>query len=115
LFNLKKPCDQCPFVKNSMMNKTLSEGRVTDIVEDLLSDDKKTFTCHKTIDYNEMDENNELVRNPQKEEMCFGSMIFLQKIRRPHVSQRLAYALGILDHNNLVKNGDLVIDPVQAS
>jgi hypothetical protein len=108
LFNLKQPCDQCPFVKDTDMGKSLSTTRMTDIIQDLLSNDRKTFACHKTINYGV----DEPARKHDKEQLCYGSMIYLQKIGHPHISQRLAYSMNILDYNKIVEDANLVIDPM---
>jgi len=116
MFDLKKPCADCPFLKDSTMRKSLRPGRVKGIVEDLLSNDYTVFTCHKTIDYSKLDKD---IWDESKEEsfthqpgnqMCMGSMIFLQKLGRPHVSQRLAYAMGKINYKKLEQQFDKVID-----
>lgn len=47
MFNLKKPCKDCPFHKESFMRSTLSEGRMEEIVHGLIVEEG-TFHCHKT-------------------------------------------------------------------
>jgi hypothetical protein len=112
MFDLKKPCKDCPFLKNSPMREVLHSDRLPQIVSDLLSDDHKVFTCHKTINYKErVDEvENETFYPQPGNQMCMGSMIFLQKMGRPHISQRVAYAIGLLNHKDLENQFDLVID-----
>lgn len=47
VFNLRKPCKNCPFKKGTDME--LRPGRMEGIVESL-KDDHAVFHCHKTLD-----------------------------------------------------------------
>lgn len=47
MFDLKKPCKDCPFHEESFMRSTLADGRMADIVHDLIVEER-TFQCHKT-------------------------------------------------------------------
>lgn len=116
MYNLKTPCKDCPFSKGSTMGASLHPDRVPSIIEDLLSDDHKVFTCHKTIDYAALDEwldedeSDGAFKTQPGNEMCMGSLIYLQKVGRPHISQRMAYALGLLDYDEVQKQFENVID-----
>lgn len=110
MFNLKKPCKDCPFLKNSDMRHSLMPGRLEDIISDLLSNDYKNFRCHKTIDYANQDESGELIRSPE-EQLCYGSMIFLQKIGRPSVIQRFGYVTGEINFKEITEQMATVVDP----
>lgn len=103
MFDVKQPCKDCPFRKDADMRHSLGPDRMKEIVSNLLDDDNKTFTCHKTIDYDNR-------QNKDQEQMCMGSMVFLHKIGRPTISQRLAYAWGHLDPREVEQLRDTVID-----
>lgn len=91
MFNVKKPCKDCPFIEGGTMNQSLSEGRIEEIKISLLSD--QSFPCHKTINY----EN----REPQKEQHCAGAMIWLYKQGRPNQIMRIGERIGLLKESEL--------------
>lgn len=53
----------------------------------------EVFPCHKTIDYGDLDDDGIPV-NRSEEQHCLDSMVYLQKVGRPHVSQRRSYRLS---------------------
>ncbi|ALN97773.1 hypothetical protein Bp8pS_094 [Bacillus phage vB_BpuM-BpSp] len=93
MFNLKKPCKDCPFVKGSSTNTTLIEGRLDGIKYDLLNN--HTFSCHKTVDYDKNNKNNE--------QHCVGAMLYLYKENRPNQMMRVGERLGFLDEDELLE------------
>jgi hypothetical protein len=88
-FNLKKPCANCPFLKEGAIE--LNEGRVEGIVAGLLSNDRECFVCHKTLD----------LKGDKKRSQCVGSMVYLLKVGQPSVSMRMAAACDMLDYDGL--------------
>lgn len=93
-FNMKKPCQDCPFRPGSSTNETLAEGRIDEIVSDLRGD--RAFICHKTLDH---------VRN---NEHCAGALIFLEKEDRPNQLMRVAERLGIYDRTKLDMDVEII-------
>jgi predicted transcriptional regulator of viral defense system len=91
------------------MRHSLRPGRIAEIVESLELNDYNTFSCHKTIDYSNTDEQGELLRT-KKEQVCFGSIVYLQRVKRPSVSQRLAYMTGKLKPEDVERLYPEVID-----
>lgn len=48
-YRLKKPCANCPFLKDAAKAIRLHPDRVPSIIEDLLSGRSTGFSCHKTL------------------------------------------------------------------
>ncbi|MNY85798.1 hypothetical protein D3C78_19980 [compost metagenome] len=103
MFNVKKPCADCPFLKDSTMNKSLHPERLSEITEELLKDDHNSFSCHKTVNYDD-------TSDKTNEQQCFGSMVYLQKIGRPNVAMRLAYMTKHLDYDTVKQYADKIIE-----
>lgn len=97
MFDVKQPCKDCPFIEGGNMQRSLAEGRLDGIKSDLMAD--KTFSCHKTVDYEHGDR--------RKEKHCAGAMIYLYKNKRPNQAMRIGERLGMLKESEL-KGWDLV-------
>jgi hypothetical protein len=112
LFKLRQPCANCPFLKQGAIE--LAPGRLDGIVETLVSDDRSSFHCHKTV-HNERtggdwdDEGNYAASG--YESMCAGAMIYLEKMGRPTVGMRVGRVLGMYSPDNLAPHFDAVIEP----
>lgn len=111
-FKLKKPCPNCPFLKEGAIE--LHPDRLPSIIEDLIKDDHSTFHCHKTV-HNERtggdwSEDGEYASSG-RESMCAGAMIYLEKVGRPTVGMRLGRSLKVYDPELLKPSFDAVIDP----
>lgn len=92
MFEVKRPCKDCPFVKGSSTNITLAEGRIKEIINELHSD--KSFSCHKTVNYNN-------VEDTSKNNFCAGAMNYLIKEGKPNQPMQIAERLGLLDTSAL--------------
>lgn len=91
---LRKPCGNCPFLVEGAIE--LQPGRVERIIETLLTDDRSTFQCHKTVHSargGEWDDEGNYMPSGH-EAMCAGAAAFLMKRGRPTVGMRIAFALG---------------------
>lgn len=99
MFELKKPCKDCPFIKGGVMNQSLSEGRIEGIQKDLLRD--KSFPCHKTVDYEK--------GSKEEEQHCAGAMLWLYKKGRPNQIMRIGERFGHLKESEL-SGQELIID-----
>lgn len=102
-FNLKKMCANCPFRSDGAAIQ-LAEGRLEGIKADLLTDDYKTFMCHKTVhgkNGGEWDEEGEDYRPSGSESACVGALAFLYREGRLPILARLALMSGDLTEEQL--------------
>lgn len=111
-FALRRPCANCPFRKEGGV--PLEPGRLAGIVEGLVSGEHTTFHCHKTVHNDrtggEWDEAGNY-RASNKESMCAGAAIYLEKIGRPTVAMRLGVIYGIYDPERLKPAYPDIIEP----
>ena len=109
-FKLKKPCANCPFLLKGAIQ--LREGRLQGITEDLLSNDRHPFPCHKTATGEEVEtEDGDYVYAPSGEErMCAGASAFLMKRGAPTAGMRMAFHLGDANPNDWDAIKPLIID-----
>lgn len=104
-FNLKTPCKDCPFRND--ITPYLNKGRVKEILIALTEQDK-TFSCHKTVNYDDIDldvEYNKTIEHKpdENESHCAGALILLVKTQTiyTNVLFRLAVMSKMLDLNKL--------------
>lgn len=64
MFDLKRPCDNCPFRKEGGIR--LHPGRAREIARGQIDNPGMTFPCHKTVDYEAEDANDD--NRPMKRE-----------------------------------------------
>jgi hypothetical protein len=101
-FTMKKPCADCPFRSDKVF--PLHPDRARSILDGLLSGG--TFSCHKTVDYDRGDEDDEMEDDdchiPSAEEQhCAGATILLEKLNRPNQMMRISERLGFYDRTKL--------------
>jgi len=108
MFKAKKPCNNCPFLKNSPM--FLEEERLPGIVKHL--DNNGIFHCHKTINYEEQidDETGEMTKGSKRNQFCAGAIIYLEKHNRPNSPLQVSQRAGWYDPKDYLKHKDKVID-----
>lgn len=99
-YGLKKPCANCPFLKDRDKAISLREGRVPGIVEDLLTGRSSSFSCHKT-----------LKGGKATEMQCAGSLIMMEKLGRPTQLMRVMERLKAYNPKDFEPAWDLVIGP----
>lgn len=87
MFDLKRPCVNCPFRKNQGQLFQLHPERLRDIKE------APAFQCHKTVVYGEESETSPGDR-PQQ---CAGLMAVLHREGEPNQIMQIAERLGHLD------------------
>ena len=109
---LKKPCGNCPF-RNDEGAIKLAPGRVEDIIQELLTDDWKSFHCHKTV-YSQKGgfhdgDGNYLPSGNEK--MCAGAMAVLHKLGRPSIGMRIAMVTNELTTQELDQMALGVLEP----
>ena len=68
---MKKPCENCPFRKDSTGVKFLGRERAEEIS---LQNQQKGFVCHKTVDYSKGEKDDGGNRR-----QCAGALILAQK------------------------------------
>ena len=87
MFNLKKSCESCPFLKDTAAR--LGVGFV-DKIEKVLRDDHDWFICHSTLS------------QPKKEQQqCYGHTLLSYSVGRMNIAQRFALMTKQLDLKNL--------------
>ncbi len=87
MFDLRRPCKDCPFRKDNGGNFQLGEMRVREIT------DAVAFQCHKTVVYGD-GKNFDRGDNPQQ---CAGLMALLHKEGRPNAIMQVAKRLNCFD------------------
>lgn len=100
-FDLHVPCSTCPFLKNGGIR--LKKARVKQICRDILSDQGRTFACHKTT----VDRDGELVE-AMSSRHCAGALIFSEKHGNCTQMTRIAERLGMYDSKKLMANKEVV-------
>ena len=101
----------CPFLKVGGIE--LREGRLEEIIEDVEQNDLNVFYCHKTVHSKKTGgrwlQNGDYIRSKQ-ESICAGSIIYLEKRKRPSVYMRIGRAFEMYKPERLKNSYDLVID-----
>jgi len=91
IYRVLKPCSNCPFLDNGK-EIHLNSGRVDDIKETLLSSDRESFNCHKTVYDLDTQMNS---TDKQELKMCAGAYQFLKDQKRPNLQMKFALSMGI--------------------
>lgn len=95
-FSLTKPCSQCPF--RSDIEPFLTKDRAAEICRSL---ERKSFNCHKTIDYSDEDIESDRREMGPDEIHCAGALILMEKADRRGDMQQIAQRLGLYDPSKL--------------
>lgn len=117
--NLKKPCSNCPFLRNGAIE--LAPARLEGIIDDLMLDDTINFQCHKTIhskiggEWIEDDDGEEHYKPSGNESMCIGSAIYMLKAGRPSISLRFALIAGMISIEELTIQNKKIIEPLNGT
>ena len=92
-YDLKKPCDECPFLREGGVR--LTRERIKEIAGMMLSANGGHFPCHKTTGVaGNCDGKNE--------QHCAGALIFAEKNGTTTQMMRIAERLGMYDASQLV-------------
>jgi len=96
-FALRKPCANCPFRRDAAAIE-LQPGRKEEIIEGLLSGEKQTFHCHKTV-YRDDGRNHDDEGNYRPVDVCQcpGAAAVARKFGRDTVMVQVATRLGVID------------------
>lgn len=112
-YRLKKPCANCPFLKDKNRAIKLRADRVPGIIEDLLSGRSTGFTCHKTLSgHYEGDEDDDEARYvPGDGELqCAGALAVLEKLGHKTDLMQVMGRVGVYNPDQLSPIHDQVID-----
>lgn len=106
MFCLNRPCADCPFLKDGHMLRSLGNGRIEEILKNVIHEDG-FFSCHKTIDYSK-----ETERLQKENKFCAGALIAIEKAGATYWNRntRIAVGFGLYDPSEL-KGKDEVINP----
>ncbi|EPL61628.1 hypothetical protein B382_14478 [Stutzerimonas stutzeri B1SMN1] len=118
-YRLKRPCANCPFRKTGGID--LRGGRLDAIIAGLVKDDSQSFLCHKTLNTEAKEADEELVEDDESqvdkrriyeaEKMCAGAAAYLLKAGRPTIGMRYAMITGSVSPDHWSEAESLVIDP----
>lgn len=97
LFAMKRPCIDCPFLKNNPI--PLEDGRLDGIKSTLIENDNIPFFCHKTTYPTgaSIEEETGRYQASGQDSYCMGSMAFLLAKQRVNVPMRLGLSMGLCD------------------
>lgn len=95
MFDLKRPCNNCPFRRGVGETFGFGQGRLQEIAEAV------AFQCHKTVDYSE---NEPLPGN--RPQQCAGLMAILAREHQPNQIMQVAMRLGYLDPSEIDPDGE---------
>jgi hypothetical protein len=113
-FDLKRPCDNCPFRKERGV-RYLAPARVAQIAAAMLDSQGSTFACHKTTVEEEDDEGMSRRGTTPRSQHCAGALIFAEKHENANQAMRIAERLGLYDATSLMADKEvvaLVVDSV---
>ena len=104
MFEMKRPCAECPFLKSGGVR--LTAGRVREVAGNFLTEPGAMFPCHKTVD----SDDTQWARHAGWQ-MCAGGLLFAEKVRptRPVTMIQLAERMGLYDRTQL-HGAELVFD-----
>lgn len=101
LYNLKRPCKDCPFLREKKFRLRRLEQFAS----------AGEFVCHKTAEVNDNNDDGpstfEAKRNG-KSSVCAGMLIYNEKRGRPNQMMRVSERLGLYDPTKLEMDSDVV-------
>lgn len=93
MFDLKRPCMNCPFRKGVGSTFRLPSRRLMEIEK------AQAFQCHKTVDYDH--EHDPVAKQGANPQQCAGLMAVLHRENHPSQIMQVATRLGELDPDQL--------------
>ena len=106
MFDLKRPCSNCPFLKDGGIR--LTRQRTRDIAREFLDPNGGTFHCHKTV---ERDDDGEETSSKDAQ-MCMGGVLFAYKQGVANQMVRIGSRTGF--DIDAVTGGELVFSSLDA-
>jgi hypothetical protein len=117
-YSLKKPCANCPFLKDKSKAIDLHPERVPGIVKDLLTGEATSFSCHKTVHnrktggtWTEDEDGNEVYEQSGNEKQCAGSLIMMQKLGVENQLMQVMRRMHVYNPEDFKPFHDLIIEP----
>ena len=110
-FDLKKPCTECPFTRGPKAVR-VTVGRTRDLIDAMVEEPGSTFSCHKTVDYREYDDDGEERKTGVNEQHCAGATLYAMKQGRLNRPLRMAAALQLFSPSQM-EGHDQVFDDEQ--
>jgi hypothetical protein len=108
-FDLHKPCNGCPFVRESEV-RYLGARRAREIARTMASPQGGTFSCHKTVHHD--DDTGEYVRN-KGEQHCAGALLLMEKVNSSGTQfVRIMERMGFYDRTKYT-GAETVFDTVE--
>ncbi len=98
MFDLKRPCVNCPFRKGQGSRFALDPERLQSIFDGV------AFQCHKTVDYAEWDDPEK--RSGDRPQQCAGLMAVLHRSERHNQIMQLAERLSDFDPETVDPEGE---------
>lgn len=98
MFDLKRPCVNCPFRRGQGSRFALHPDRLTDILNGV------AFQCHKTVDYAEWEDPEK--RSGDRPQQCAGLMAVLHRSDRHNQIMQLADRLTDFDPATVDPKGE---------
>lgn len=118
-YSLKKPCKNCPFLKDKSKAIQLDPARVPGIINDLVTGEASSFSCHKTVYHSKTggrwvdDDSDEGGHYEQSglEKQCAGSLIVMEKMGKQTTLMQVMQRMGQYNPDDFKPYYNLVIDP----
>lgn len=92
MFDMKRPCNNCPFREGQGKFYQLGKERCKEIFA------ATSFQCHKTVGYENF---NSPMRQGDKPQQCAGLMSLLSRAGEPNQIMQVGERLGCFDPNKL--------------
>jgi hypothetical protein len=110
-YDMKKPCECCPFRRGTRMR--LTTGRVREVVGGMLKSNGGEFPCHRTIEHLEGDDGEDagFREKDGKGKHCAGALIFAEKNKTSTQMMRICERIGMYDAASLMAD-KAVVDSV---
>jgi hypothetical protein len=102
-YDMKKPCECCPFRRGTPMR--LTKGRVREVVGGMLNPGGGEFPCHRTIEHHEDGEGYSEKKNCKH---CAGALIFAEKNGTATQMMRVCERIGMYDAAALMADQEVV-------
>lgn len=107
-YDMKKPCECCPFRRGTAMRLTV--GRVREVVGGMLRSNGGEFPCHRTIEHltDDHGEDAGFREKNGKGKHCAGALIFAEKNGAATQMMRICERIGMYDARTLMADKEVV-------
>lgn len=94
-FDMTTPCVNCPFRKEGGIR--LHPSRAREIARAAVDAQGMMFPCHKTVDYDAVDEDDGSYRAQTEDQYCAGALAFANNVDSHNQIMRIAMRIGLWD------------------